>query len=624
MAAKPDGFRDRIVTVLLVGDLVYAAAAATQWVAWRFQFDPHLGRAAFAANLTQARLLAAGAIAAVLVGSLLLLAPTIRRIVPALWLAAVASVVAARMPVYHPWALVKWAYLYRHWPPMVGAVRRAVYVFGGAALAAIVGTVGMLPSAAARRRRPTASHGSAHWGSGSSLRAGEGLILGVDQKRRYLRYAGDGHVVTVAPTRTGKGVGCVIPNLLTYPGPVVVSDPKGENYAVTGGARRAMGGPVHALDPFDIAGGLAAFNPMDLVDATSGLAHDDAWLLADMLVAGQGRAPSDAYWDEEARALLAGLVLYVAACEPVVQRTLGRVRALLTAAPATFAGLIATMQGSSAFGGLVARAANRIDQKEPRERAHVISAAQSHTHFLDSPAMGRVMGESTVSLEELATTSLYIILPADRMDTYRAWQRLVIACALRSATGRPGRRPHRTLVLLDEFANLGRMRPIERGVTIAAGYGVTFWLLVQDVAQLRSVYGEAAQTFLANADVLQAFGVNDYDTAEHLSRLAGESTILVTSDNYSSGVTHGRGGSSQEGAGETIAERGRRLITADEVRRMGAHEQLLFARGEAPLRVGRPDYRADKSMLAQASENPLHAEGPSGLHRTALPSTEGG
>ncbi|HWZ58925.1 MAG TPA: type IV secretory system conjugative DNA transfer family protein, partial [Gemmatimonadaceae bacterium] len=437
----------------------------------------------------------------------------------------------------------------------------------------------------------------------------EGLILGTDHKRRYLRYVGDGHVVTVAPTRTGKGVGCVIPNLLTYPGPVVVTDPKGENYAVTGAARRAMGGTVQALDPFDVGGGLAAFNPMDLVDTKNGMAHDDAWLLADMLVAGQGRAPSDAYWDEEARALLAGLILYVAACEPPVQRTLGRVRALLTAAAGTFTGLMQTMQASTELGGLVARAANRMEQKEPRERAHVISAAQSHTHFLDSPAMARVMGESTVSLEELAASSLYIILPGDRVDTYRAWQRLVIACALRSATARTGWREHRTLFLLDEFANLGRMRPIERGVTIAAGYGVTFWLLVQDLAQLRNVYGDAAQTFLANADVLHAFGVNDYDTAEYLSKLAGESTILVTSDNYSSGVTRGRGGSSQEGTGETIAERGRRLITADEVRRMGAYEELLFVRGQAPVRAGRVDYRNDRDMLARAEENPLHVAG---------------
>jgi type IV secretion system protein VirD4 len=165
----------------------------------------------------------------------------------------------------------------------------------------------------------------------------------------------------------------------------------------------------------------------------------------------------------------------------------------------------------------------------------------------------------------------------------------------------------RALFLLDEFANLGRMSQVASAFTVAAGLGVTFWLMVQDLGQLHAVYGESTRTLLANADVLQAFGVNDYETADHLSKLAGDSTILVTSDSHSTGVTRGRSGSSQEGSGETISERGRRLITADEVRRMASGEQLLFLRGKAPLRAGRVDYRQSRELARLADGNPLHA-----------------
>jgi type IV secretion system protein VirD4 len=121
------------------------------------------------------------------------------------------------------------------------------------------------------------------------------------------------------------------------------------------------------------------------------------------------------------------------------------------------------------------------------------------------------------------------------------------------------------------------------------------------------VYGDTAQTFIANSDVLQAFGVNDFETAEHLSRLAGDQTVVVTSESRSSGVSRGRAGSSQEGAAETVSEHGRRLITADEVRRLPAYEQLLFLRGQAPLRVGRVDYRQDREFAGLAAPNPLYA-----------------
>jgi type IV secretion system protein VirD4 len=162
------------------------------------------------------------------------------------------------------------------------------------------------------------------------------------------------------------------------------------------------------------------------------------------------------------------------------------------------------------------------------------------------------------------------------------------------------------LVLLDEFTQLGRLGPVETAVRVVAGYGVRLWLFVQDLPSLRDVYEEGAESFIANAGLFQAFGVSDKATAEYLSGMTGEATVRVTSESESSGVTYGRGGSSQEGTGASTSERGRRLMMPDEVRRMVEGEQLVFLRHRRPYRVGRLDYRVEAEMARRAAENPMY------------------
>jgi type IV secretion system protein VirD4 len=249
------------------------------------------------------------------------------------------------------------------------------------------------------------------------------------------------------------------------------------------------------------------------------------------------------------------------------------VRGYLTLSARELRGLLAEMAASK--NAIVRRAAAQIGQKSPRERSAVLSTAQSHTHFLDSPAMIQALGE-TRRPGGGAETTTYLILPPERIDGYRRWLRLMIGSMLNLITRQ--RRAQRVLFLLDEFAHLGRMRPVEQGISLVGGYGVGFWLLIQDLAQLRAIYGENASTFLANAEVLQAFGINDYETAEHLSRLAGETTV------------------------ET---RGRRLITADEIRRLAPDLQMLFLRGHAPIAARRVSYLRDRAFRGLAEPNPL-------------------
>ena len=595
-------------------NLLLASWIATQHLARHLNAGAALGPALHVASpvdapwwRTAAVLVGGGAVALAL--ALRASAPPCRRWWPSVALAgAIAAGIAATIavqPVYSPERWLVWTVRLRHDAGGAALTQETVRLFGAAFVALLGITLAVRPRRASRPL--STSHGSAAWGTGEGLMCPTGLELG-RLGSTILRYAGDGHLITVAPTRTGKGVSAVIPNLLHYRGSVVVTDPKGENYAVTARRRRALGSAVHALDPFGVVGGTDAFNPLDLIDPSAPDANDDAWMLADMLVVTEGRSSDQAFWTEEARALLAGLILHAAAMPRPELRTLPQMRSLLTLPPQQFQLLLKEMLASDAAGGLVSRAAARLLQKADRERSGVISSAQSFTHFLDSPRMAQVLACSSLSLADVKRerVSLYLVLPPERMDTHRGWLRVMTASVLVAMMRVPAPPAERVLFLLDEFANLGRMRPVERAISLAAGYGASFWLLLQDLAQLKGTYAERWQTFLANADVLQTFGVNDWETADYVSKMTGDATIRVESENVSAGVSRGRSSSRQQSAAQTTSEAGRRLLLPDEVRRMSATEQLLFVRGKAPVRAERLDYLRDAEYATQFDANPLH------------------
>lgn len=522
--------------------------------------------------------------------------------------------------VYPPYNAILWVVRYHRQPGAEGGLILAAFV-GSAVFLLAMALLFLLPRH--RARRPSTAHGTAQWGAGDVLRQPTGLLLG-RLATTSLRYAGHGHLLTVAPTRAGKGVSAVLPNLLTYPGSIVVTDPKGENCIVSAQQRSALGNTVLALDPFDVLDHLdsrmsvtrATLNPLDLLAVGSLDIVDDARMLADMLVSvdsARHQSGEQAFWNEEARSLLAGLILHVAVNRPLAQRHLAHVRQLLTLPPEEFAALLQEMRSSLAVDGLIARAATRLQQKAEKERSGVISSAQNHTHFLDSPRMRTVLRESTVDLTSLVTTptTLYLILPPDRLSTYHRWIRLILGCCFITLTRiQPQKRRHpRFLFLLDEFAHLGHLAPVEQAMTLVAGYGASVWVLLQDFAQLKHLYGERWQSFVSNADVLQAFGVADQDTAEYLSKLTGDATIHVASENQSRSISQGKSGGRQTSAAHTMSERARRLLLPDEVRRIPATHQLLIVRGCDPILAERMTIWQPE-LRGLAAPNPYHTHTP--------------
>ncbi|WP_322966053.1 type IV secretory system conjugative DNA transfer family protein [Sphingomonas fuzhouensis] len=439
------------------------------------------------------------------------------------------------------------------------------------------------------------THGSARFATDAEARdltGSAGLLIGRDRKSgKLLRYPGPAHLLTIAPTRSGKGVGTIIPNLLDYPFACVCIDPKGENARIAARQRRRFG-PVHVLDPFGITGlAPAACNPLDRIDPDGLDVADDCMTLADALVHDAHNEQGEAHWNEEAKALIAGLLMHIVASEPTATRTLATLRDHLTLAPAAFSDLLARMQ---AAGGLVARAANRQLGKADREAAGVLSSAQRHTHFLDSPRMTATLGASDFGFADLKErpATIFLVLPPDRLDTYARWLRLMVAQGLTELARAPGRPPWPVLFLLDEFAALGHLEPVERAMGLMAGYGIQLWPIVQDIHQLQALYGKRAGTFLSNAGVLQVFGVNDQQSAQLVSDLLGQETVVFETmsralDAQGSGITFGQ------------QHVGRPLLTPDEVRTLAPDRQLLFLAGQRPVIAAKLRYYADREFAGR-------------------------
>lgn len=440
------------------------------------------------------------------------------------------------------------------------------------------------------------SHGSARFATkaerSSLAHAPPGLLIGRDpDSGSLLRYAGPAHLLTMAPTRTGKGVGTIIPNLLTLERSILCIDPKGENAVITAKARDRFG-PVHILDPFGVTGlPSAAFNPLGRLDPEHPDAMEDANALSEAIVQDAPGETAEAHWNEEAKALLSGLILQIAAAEPAERRNLSTLREYLTLAPEAFSDLLKRMQQSPDAHGLIARAANRHLGKADREAAGVLSTAQRHTHFLDSPRMGAVLARSDFAFADLKhrATTIFLVLPPDRLETYARWLRLMLTSGLTAMAREPSQSREPVLFLLDEFASLGRLPAIERAMGLMAGYGLQLWPILQDIHQLKATYGPRAGTFLSNAGVLQIFGVNDHDTARLVSDLLGNETIQFQTMSRALDAT-------ETGITYATHQTGRPLLTPDEVRGLNSETGLLFLAGSRPVLAKKLRYYADREF----------------------------
>jgi type IV secretion system protein VirD4 len=434
------------------------------------------------------------------------------------------------------------------------------------------------------------AHGSADFAYSKDLKKlgvkrKDGLILGKFEEK-FVRFKQPGHLITFAPTRSGKGVGHVIPNLLDHPGSVIVNDIKGENFAVTGRYRKEFS-KVVTFAPFDENS--SCYNPLDFIRLGTTDEIDDASLIADMIIVDDNS--NDPFWNREAKNIITGLILYVANESPPALRNLGEVRYLIMQAKKDFEFTIRDMYKSK--NAFVKKVASSVGATEPKVLASVLSTAKSQTAVWDSPRLTAITSRSEFQLEDLKNEvlSLYVIIPPEYLDVYKPIIRLIVGLATVAMTRIKKVPKDPVLFIIDEFPALGHMKPIESGIGYLAGYGVSLWMFIQDLNQIKDIY-ERWGTFLSNCSVRMAFGTNDVETAKVLSEMLGTTTIRVEGEGTSSDAGFKLLGS-KNSTSTNVSETARPLMTPDEVMRMPFDAQLIFVQGGKPIVAEKVFYFSD-------------------------------
>lgn len=343
-----------------------------------------------------------------------------------------------------------------------------------------------------------------------------------------ITYRGDGHLCTVAPTRSGKGTGVCVPNALTYTGPLIVFDPKGENYVVTARARRAMGQQVIKIDPFGcIDENTDSMNPLDGLSLPHADIETDSQTLAEMMTRNM-KGSREPFWDNAGMGLLSAMIM-VAATRQAADRRLGWAFDLLTSDDVVYNLAVLLDTCGKTLPLPAHREIAAFLQTTDVTRSGILSTTQSYIKQLSTSRVRQTFDSSTFSLQDVVDgkpLSIYLILPAERIQSHASLLKLWLATLFRAILARTTQPEKKTLFLLDEMGQLGGFPFLEMMITLCAGYGLWVWMIYQDLAQLQSAFPNSWKTLLNNCEVLQVFGINNRQMATGWSEYFDSARLL--------------------------------------------------------------------------------------------------
>ncbi|MBV1691477.1 conjugal transfer protein TraG [Novosphingobium sp. G106] len=521
-------------------------------------------------------------------------------------------------PIYHPWSLFSWWFSFDAYAPAVFDKAGAIAALSGmiGCGAAIFGSIWR-----ARQQGNLTTYGSARWASDREINAAglfvEGGVFLGRLGRHYLRHDGPEHIMAFAPTRSGKGVGLVVPTLLGWSGSAVIHDIKGENWQLTAGWRARFS---HCLlfNPTDAQS--ARYNP--LFEVRRG-AHEvrDVQNIADILVDPEGALERRSHWEKTSHSLLVGAILHILYAEE--EKTLARVATFLSDPACPFEATLKRMMTTNHLGTVeapvvhpvVASAAREVLNKSPNERSGVLSTAMSFLGLYRDPTVARVTSRCDWRIADLvdgkAPISLYLVVPPSDISRTKPLIRLVLNQIGRRLTehlhaqnGANGDHRHKLLMMLDEFPALGRLDFFETSLAFLAGYGVRAFLIAQSLNQIEKAYGEH-NAILDNCHVRVAFATNDERTAKRISDALGTATEQRAMRNY---------------AGHRLApwlahvmvsrqETARALLTPGEVMQLPTGDELVLVAGTPPIRARKLRYFEDATFAARILPPPQLAAG---------------
>ncbi|NKB53748.1 MAG: IncP-type conjugal transfer protein TraG [Rhizobiaceae bacterium] len=525
-------------------------------------------------------------------------------------------------PVYPPHRLYQWWYAFDAYAPEV-FVKAGMLAAAGGVFGIIIAVIGSLWRA--RQDNNVITYGSSRWAQPQEIRDSglfkpKGVFLGRYQKN-YLRHDGPEHVMAFAPTRSGKGVGLVIPTLLSWTSSAVIHDIKGENWQLTAGWRSQFS---HCLlfNPTDPAS--AKFNPLLEVRRGDNEVRD-VQNIADILVDPEGSLEKRNHWEKTSHALLVGAILHVLYAEE--EKTLARVSTFLSDPDQPFERTLKHMMTTNHLGRddvyrvhpVVASAARELLNKSENERSGVLSTAMSFLGLYRDPTVAKVTSASDWRIADLMDAprpvSLYLVVPPSDIARTKPLVRLILNQTGRRLTEQLAQnnesdagksRKHQLLMMLDEFPALGRLDFFESALAFMAGYGIRAFLIAQSLNQIDKAYGEY-NAILDNCHVRIVFATNDERTARRVSDSLGTATQLRAQKNY---------------AGHRLApwlshvmvsrqETMRQLLTPGEVMQLPPDKEVVMLSGQPPIKASKLRYFEDQNFAGRVLPPPvLQADGP--------------
>jgi type IV secretion system protein VirD4 len=529
--------------------------AATEWTAWQLAFQPQLGSPWF---------------------------------------------MLFDVPIYFPPAFFWWWFAfdaYAHEIFVTGG-----FIAGSGGVAAFAVAVAMSVWRAREVRRAT-TYGSARWADEREIRKvgllhPDGVLLG-RWRAAYLRHHGPEHVLCFAPTRSGKGVGLVVPTLLTWPGSAIVHDIKGENWTLTAGWR-ARFGRVVLFDPTNAQS--SAYNP--LLEVRRGEWEvRDVQNIADVLVDPEGALEKRNHWEKTSHSLLVGTILHVLYAEQ--DKTLASVANFLSDPKRPIERTLRAMMTTAHLGAkgvhpVVASAARELLNKSENERSGVLSTAMSFLGLYRDPVVAAVTQRCDWRIRDLVEAkhpvTLYLVVPPSDISRTKPLVRLILNQIGRRLTEEleNKRRRHRLLLMLDEFPALGRLDFFESALAFMAGYGLKSFLIAQSLNQIEKAYGQN-NSILDNCHVRVSFATNDERTAKRVSDALGMATEIRAMKNYAGSRLSPWLGHLMISRQETA----RPLLTPGEIMQLPPDDEIVMISGSAPVRAKKVRYYEDPELAGR-------------------------
>src|SRR5215471_5501538 len=559
--------------------------------------------------------------------------------------------------VYQPLRWVWW--VWRHGSSTNPRVRQPILHGAFIVVVGATATLGAVYALNIRKTRRLSQntediHGSARWATVEDVRATglldnpQGVYVGgwyEDSLRRldYLRHDGPEHILAFAPTRSGKGVGLVIPSLLAWSESCVVYDIKSENWAKTAGYRSKSGHLCFKFSPVEEGNG-SRFNP--LAEVRVGTARDvsDAQNVADMIVRTGEDSPQERYWQDAAASITAGMILHVcyAAAAEGREACLADLARVFTRPGQSFNETLNELRNyphdptrrygwkvdsgeATATHPVVQEKVQEMLDKEDKDFSGVLSTAKTALTLYSDPLVSRNTAASDFTINDLVNhdtpISLYLVVPPSDKIRLRPLIRLIFTMIVNRLTERmdfegPSQRKnrYRLLFMIDEFPSLKRMEVFADALSYMAGYGLKAYLITQDIRQIVDEYGPN-ESIVSNCHVRVAYAPNQYDTAELLSKMSGTKTVQKASFNFSGS----RLAPIANHMSASVEQIERPLMTPDEVMRLkpskksgsGTSERitapgdmLIFVSGHHPIHGTQILYFSDPVLAKRAAIPP--------------------